>query len=164
MTGKTKDVSKRAADTPQPKEATSTPGTHETPHVHSHTMPQGGRYLFILALSALGVVYGDIGTSPLYALRECFNGLHAIEPTPTNIFGVLSLIFWSLIIVITLKYIVFILQADNNGEGGILALTALATPIRRLERYSSALRRWGYYSGDIRSECGRRSQDRHTCA
>ena len=90
----------------------------------------GRRYLLVLALSALGVVYGDIGTSPLYALRECFFGPHAIEPTAANIFGVLSLISWALIIVITIKYIVFILRADNHGEGGILALTALATPIR----------------------------------
>jgi KUP system potassium uptake protein len=83
-------------------------------------------------VTALGVVYGDIGTSPLYALRECFSGHYGIEATPANVLGVLSLIFWSLLIVITLKYIVFILRADNHGEGGILALTALATPLRRL--------------------------------
>jgi KUP system potassium uptake protein len=83
-------------------------------------------------LTALGVVYGDIGTSPLYALRECFHGPHAIAPTPANVVGVLSLICWALFIVITLKYMVFILHADNRGEGGILALAALATPIRRL--------------------------------
>lgn len=89
-----------------------------------------GRYLAILSLAALGVVYGDIGTSPLYALRECFHGPHSINPTPANILGVLSLIFWSLIIVISIKYLVFVLHADNRGEGGILSLTALATPIR----------------------------------
>ncbi len=89
-----------------------------------------GRYLFILSLAALGVVYGDIGTSPLYALRECFHGPHSIVPTPANILGVLSLVFWSLIIVISVKYLVFVLHADNNGEGGILSLTALATPIK----------------------------------
>jgi len=89
-----------------------------------------GRYLFVLSLAALGVVYGDIGTSPLYALRECFHGPHSIEPTPANILGVLSLIFWSLIIVISVKYLVFVLNADNHGEGGILSLTALATPIK----------------------------------
>lgn len=89
-----------------------------------------GRYLFVLSLAALGVVYGDIGTSPLYAMRECFHGAHAIVPSPANILGVLSLIFWSLIIVISIKYLVFVLRAHNQGEGGILSLTALATPIR----------------------------------
>jgi KUP system potassium uptake protein len=89
-----------------------------------------GRYLFTLSLAALGIVYGDIGTSPLYALRECFHGPHAIAATHDNVLGVLSLIFWALIIVISLKYLVFVLRADNHGEGGILALTALATPIR----------------------------------
>ena len=89
-----------------------------------------GRYLFLLSLTALGVVFGDIGTSPLYALRECFNGPHAIAPSAQNILGVLSLIFWSLVIVISIKYLVFVLWADNHGEGGILSLTALATPIK----------------------------------
>ncbi len=89
-----------------------------------------GNYLFVLSLAALGVVYGDIGTSPLYALRECFHGPHAIAPTAANVLGVLSLIFWSLIIVISIKYLVFVLRADNQGEGGILSLAALATPIK----------------------------------
>ena len=89
-----------------------------------------GRYLVVLSLAGLGVVYGDIGTSPLYAIRECFHGAHAIAPLPANILGVLSLIFWSLVIVISIKYLVFVLRADNHGEGGILSLTALATPIR----------------------------------
>ena len=78
-----------------------------------------------LALGALGVVFGDIGTSPLYAIKECFHGLHAIELTQENLFGVLSLVFWSLTVVVTIKYVSFILKADNNGEGGILALLAL---------------------------------------
>ncbi len=82
-----------------------------------------------LALAALGVVYGDIGTSPLYALRESFHHTHNIAVNPINIMGVLSLIFWSLIIVITIKYLVFIVRADNGGEGGVLALTALITPM-----------------------------------
>ena len=89
-----------------------------------------GRYLFVISLAALGVVYGDIGTSPLYALRECFHGPHGIAPLPANILGVLSLIFWALVIVISIKYLVFVLRADNHGEGGILSLTALATPIK----------------------------------
>jgi KUP system potassium uptake protein len=87
--------------------------------------PPSGRYLGLLSLTALGVVYGDIGTSPLYALRECFHGPHAIATTPANVLGVLSLIFWSLALVISLKYLAVVLRADNRGEGGILALMAL---------------------------------------
>ena len=83
--------------------------------------------LWPLTLGALGVVYGDIGTSPLYALREAVEG-HQLPPNPENILGVLSLIFWSLILVISVKYLVFVMRADNQGEGGILALTALLMP------------------------------------
>ena len=89
-----------------------------------HVAPKG-KYLAYLALGALGVVYGDIGTSPLYAFRESFHANHEIAITSGNILGVLSLIFWSLIIVISVKYLVFVMRADNHGEGGILALTAL---------------------------------------
>lgn len=85
-----------------------------------------GRYLAGLMLGALGVVYGDIGTSPLYALRECFNPLHGVPATTANVMGLLSLIFWSLILVVTVKYLMFVLRADNKGEGGILSLLALA--------------------------------------
>jgi KUP system potassium uptake protein len=84
------------------------------------------RYLLVLSLGALGVVYGDIGTSPLYALRECFHSQHGVAATPDNILGILSLIFWSLVVVISLKYLVFVMRADNRGEGGILALMSLA--------------------------------------
>lgn len=101
-----------------------------SPEPALHPKDPRGNYLLILSLTALGVVYGDIGTSPLYAMRECFHGPHSVAVTPANILGVLSLIFWSLIIVITIKYLVFILRADNHGEGGILALTALVTPVR----------------------------------
>lgn len=86
------------------------------------------RYRALLALSALGVVYGDIGTSPLYALKESFHHGHNILLSESSIFGILSLIFWSLIIVISIKYLRYVLKADNRGEGGILALTALITP------------------------------------
>jgi KUP system potassium uptake protein len=103
-------------------------GTISSGHVARST--PHGRYLALLSLAALGVVYGDIGTSPLYAIRECFHGPHAVAATEENILGVLSLIFWSLIIVISIKYLVFVLRADNHGEGGILSLTALATPIK----------------------------------
>jgi len=78
-----------------------------------------------LALGALGVVYGDIGTSPLYAMKEAFTGAHGLPPTAENVYGVLSLIFWSLNFVISFKYIGFVMRADNRGEGGIMALLAL---------------------------------------
>jgi KUP system potassium uptake protein len=106
------------------------PTTDAHPPAHA---PHGTR-LFTLSLAALGVVYGDIGTSPLYALRECFHGTHAIVATRENILGVLSLVFWALIVVISGKYLRFVLRADNQGEGGILALTALATPIKVVSR------------------------------
>jgi KUP system potassium uptake protein len=88
------------------------------------------RYVMLLSLTALGVVYGDIGTSPLYALRECFHGPHAIAPTSQNVLGVLSLIFWALLIIISVKYLAFVMRADNRGEGGILALVSLTRPKR----------------------------------
>ncbi len=81
--------------------------------------------VFSLSLAALGVVYGDIGTSPLYAVKECFHGLHAIAINEGNVLGVLSLVFWSLTMVVSLKYVTFITRADNQGEGGIFALLAL---------------------------------------
>ncbi len=84
-----------------------------------------------LALGALGVVYGDIGTSPLYAIKECFHGTHAIALSENSIFGVLSLVFWSLAVVVSIKYVVFILKADNRGEGGIFALLALILQDKR---------------------------------
>src|SRR5688572_11693702 len=89
-----------------------------------------GRYLAYLTLTALGVVFGDIGTSPLYAFRECFHGAHAMAVSRGNVLGVLSLIFWTLIVVVSIKYLIFILRADNRGEGGILALTAMVVPVR----------------------------------
>ncbi|HMJ16863.1 MAG TPA: potassium transporter Kup, partial [Gemmatimonadaceae bacterium] len=93
--------------------------------------PSGLR-LAKLTVLALGVVYGDIGTSPLYALRECFKPEYGLTATEINVYGVLSLILWSLISVVSLKYIVFVMRADNRGEGGILALVALM--LQRLHR------------------------------
>lgn len=93
-----------------------------------------GRYLAALSLSAIGVVYGDIGTSPLYAVRECFFGPHKVAVTEGNVLGILSLIFWTVVIVVTLKYHVYVLRADNRGEGGILALMALVH--RRVKGYN----------------------------
>ena len=86
------------------------------------------RPLLTLSLAALGVVYGDIGTSPLYALKQCFNGIHGIAASTENVLGVLSLIVWSLILVVSIKYLLFVMQADNKGEGGIIALVALLNP------------------------------------
>ncbi len=86
------------------------------------------RYLFKLSLGALGIVFGDIGTSPLYALRECFHGHAGLAVTHDNILGILSLVVWALIIVISLKYVLYVMRADNRGEGGVLALMALAHP------------------------------------
>jgi KUP system potassium uptake protein len=88
----------------------------------------GHQRLLYLSLLAIGVVYGDIGTSPLYAIRECFHGPHSIATSQENIFGILSLIFWSLIMVISIKYLLIILRADHNGEGGILALMEFVRP------------------------------------
>jgi KUP system potassium uptake protein len=91
-----------------------------TPHEGPHSTP-----MLRMSLLALGVVYGDIGTSPLYALRECF-GPHGVPVEPTNVFGVLSLVFWTLTSIVSVKYLLHILRADNHGEGGILALMALS--------------------------------------
>ena len=117
-----------------------TPSTPpQTPRSAPHGEAPRGRYLAFLALAALGVVYGDIGTSPLYAMREAFHGPHAIPVTPGNVLGVLSLIFWSLLLVVTVKYHVVIIRADNKGEGGVLALMALVQG-RRQARGLSARR------------------------
>ncbi len=88
------------------------------------TNPTGKR-LAVLTITALGVVYGDIGTSPLYALRECFKPEYGMAPSSTNVYGILSLIVWSLTVVVSVKYIVYVMRADNHGEGGILAMLAL---------------------------------------
>src|SRR5881397_3374835 len=107
----------------------SAPGAPQIPNPTAKAHPQG-RYLARLSLLALGVVYGDIGTSPLYAMREAFHGQHGIPVTTGNVFGVLSLIFWSLVLIVTIKYHVVIIRADNKGEGGVLALMALVNGSR----------------------------------
>ncbi|TXI76701.1 MAG: potassium transporter Kup [Dechloromonas sp.] len=88
---------------------------------------QSKQALSTLTLGAIGVVFGDIGTSPLYALKEIFNGHHPIPVTPDNVLGILSMVFWSIILLVTLKYVLVIMRADNRGEGGSLALLALVT-------------------------------------
>jgi len=94
----------------------------DLPHLSGNA---GFKKLATLSIAALGVVFGDIGTSPLYAIRECFHGDYSIPVSHDNVLGVLSLLFWALILIVTLKYLTFIMKADNDGEGGILALTAL---------------------------------------
>ena len=102
---------------------------NDTP-THTDSNPKHAPSTLALSIGALGVVYGDIGTSPLYAVRECFNPAHGLLPTPANVLGILSLITWALILVVSLKYLVLVMRADNEGEGGILALLALiARPV-----------------------------------
>ena len=83
--------------------------------------------LAALTLGAIGVVYGDIGTSPLYTLKEVFQPATGVALTPANLVGAVSAIFWALMLVVTLKYVLLVLRADNRGEGGVLALTAPST-------------------------------------
>ena len=116
-----------------PSTSRSTPQNRHTPH------PEHTGSLGLLTLGALGVVYGDIGTSPLYSLRECFHGQHGVAATHDNVLGVLSLIFWSLTLIISVKYILFVMRADNNGEGGILALLALVAQGPDAKRKSRAM-------------------------
>src|ERR1700716_3782956 len=91
------------------------------------TQPVARKRTAALTLAALGVVFGDIGTSPLYTVKECFSDFTGLSPTQDNVLGILSLITWALIIVVTLKYVVVLMRADNRGEGGVLALMALVS-------------------------------------
>jgi KUP system potassium uptake protein len=126
----------------QSDEVVSMEVAHSVPHPgDSQHPPHGTREVAITALGALGVVYGDIGTSPLYAMKECLAwhpqgaaagfSPHAVEPLQANVLGVLSLMFWALMLVICVKYVSFVLRADNKGEGGILALAALVSGATR---------------------------------
>jgi KUP system potassium uptake protein len=99
--------------------------TQSSHAAHAASGPDARRRLSLLTLAALGVVYGDIGTSPLYAFKEAFGPSHGLSPDAVNVFGILSLMTWALLLVVAVKYLVFILQADNNGEGGVLAMLAL---------------------------------------
>lgn len=112
---------------------------HADPHPHpddTHPEAHGRTRWGTLALSlgALGVVYGDIGTSPLYTVQLIFTGDHPMGPSPVRVYGVLSLIFWALALVVTLKYVLLILRVDNHGEGGIMALVALIDRVVRSRR------------------------------
>src|SRR4051812_29904952 len=132
-----------AGTSPRPSETHT--GFHkvQTPHrEHAPLNPTGSR-LAILSLGALGVVYGDIGTSPLYAIQAAFNaekGAHGFPVTEAAVYGVLSMIVWSLILVVAVKYIYFIMRADNKGEGGVLSLLALLLQTERREE--DKRRRW----------------------
>jgi KUP system potassium uptake protein len=101
---------------------------------------RGKRYLLAMSVGALGIVYGDIGTSPLYAFRESFHAAEGLVVNRGSVFGVLSLMFWALVLVVSVKYLAFVVRADNHGEGGILALTALLVPSQKLR--ATGLR-WG---------------------
>ena len=123
--------------------------------------------LLPLAFGALGIVYGDIGTSPLYAFRESFE--HAdLAVSQANAYGVASVVFWALIVIISIKYLLLVMRADNHGEGGILALTALLMPAARAAsrhqtrhhrarrvRHGPAVRGWSDHAGHLGVERGR---------
>ena len=99
-----------------------------------------------LALAALGVVYGDIGTSPLYTIKELFGSPHhPIAVNTASVLGLLSLILWSLIVVVAIKYVLFVMRADNKGEGGIMALMALVLHALRNSRQSAFLLMLGFH-------------------
>ena len=102
-----------------------------------------------LALAALGVVYGDIGTSPLYAMKEVFAGNHPIAMERANVLGSLSLFFWALIIIVAVKYVIFIMRADNRGEGGIMALTSLALRSTESPRLAGGMAALGLFGAAL---------------
>ncbi|HVT37699.1 MAG TPA: potassium transporter Kup [Gemmatimonadaceae bacterium] len=112
------------------------PIPRERPHVEAN--PTGTR-LAVLTVTAIGVVYGDIGTSPLYALREAFKPEYGLTPVPYNVYGVLSLFTWALMLVVSLKYILYVMRCDNSGEGGILAMLALIMHTRTVHRQRRAV-------------------------
>src|SRR4051794_36579027 len=125
MSAGTQDEPGRAPSRPQrrffslrPSPSIARPGSYveKAPHAPERRLP------FALSLGALGVVYGDIGTNPLFALGEAFGGTHPRTANAPNVLGTLSLIFWALVLVISFKYLTFIMRASNDGEGGILAL------------------------------------------
>src|SRR5690606_22876971 len=99
----------------------------QTGHFGSHQGPMSIRKLLALALGSVGVVYGDIGTSPLYAFREALRPVSHDGVDRTEIIGLISLFFWALTIIVTVKYVIFLLKADNDGEGGTLSLLSLVT-------------------------------------
>jgi KUP system potassium uptake protein len=144
-----------------PTEATKSAPAHASPAAKSspsaahaslrdgHGDSQSRSYQLKLAIAAIGVVYGDIGTSPLYAMRECFSEEHGVAFTRSNVMGVLSLIFWALTLIVSLKYVAYVLRADNKGEGGILALMALASGALRGTRTYAVLIALGVFGAAL---------------
>lgn len=126
-----------------------------------------------LTLGAIGVVYGDIGTSPIYALKEIFNGHHPIPVTPDNVMGMLSIVFWSIMLVVSIKYVAVVMRADNKGEGGSLALLAMMTEKTQALGLTGIVTMLGIFAAGLffrgqhdhpsyfRVVCGRRSGDCH---
>src|SRR3954451_15796685 len=112
-------------EAPDPGDAPPPPGKHAK-RSGPHRAGLAG-----LTLGALGVGFGEIGTSPLYALKEVFSGVHTLAVNPGTVYGVLSLVFWSVMIVVTAKYVTLIMRADNHGEGGIMALISLIQDVVR---------------------------------
>jgi KUP system potassium uptake protein len=123
----------RSATNTTAEASTEPPSGHRRLHHHHAEADPKGKRLLVLSLTALGVVYGDIGTSPLYSIKACFSPEYGLAPTTGNVYGVLSLIVWALILIVSVKYVVFILRADNRGEGGVLALLALILQRTRRE-------------------------------
>ena len=115
---------------PAPRRAKPAPAAHS--HGDTHRSSRCGA--LALSLGALGVVYGDIGTSPLYTVQLIFSGDHPMAPSPVRVYGALSLIFWALALIVTLKYVLLILRVDNHGEGGIMALVALIERVVKSRR------------------------------
>jgi len=129
----------------------SAPAPDAGPAGESSPGPARGRYLAFLTLGALGVVYGDIGTSPLYAFQQCFAESNSLPVTRNNVLGILSLMFWSLILIVSIKYLGLVMRASNKGEGGILALLSLAFPNRssKLGRSSALLIALGVFGAAL---------------
>ena len=118
-------------------------------HAHSESLPA-------LAIGAIGVVFGDIGTSPLYALKESFIGHHPLTVDKAHVFGVLSLIFWTMLLIVTIKYVLVIMRADNKGEGGSLALLALIGSKLGVTRWTPAIAMLGVIATEIgRTSCAK---------
>ncbi len=140
----TKSASAHAS--PAPK---SSPSAAHASLRDGHADSQSRSYQLKLAIAAIGVVYGDIGTSPLYAMRECFNEEHGVAFTRSNVMGVMSLIFWALTLIVSLKYVAYVLRADNKGEGGILALMALASGALRGTRTYAVLIALGVFGAAL---------------
>jgi KUP system potassium uptake protein len=129
-------LDRRSTDAPVPQAEDVRPDPHARAHADANPV---GRRLALLTLTAIGIVYGDIGTSPLYTLRETFSEEYGITPNVGNVYGILSLVLWALLLVVAIKYLVFILRADNRGEGGVLAMLALL--LQRQQRTEERHRR-----------------------